>query len=209
VEKEKIARGFRPLLGAKRKVVGYLARPAEMPQTADEEIRLKEADKLKKEFSANLALEQEQIAEQMRNEALFSQRLRDVQEGKVATTGGVLPIRIQIPTTGQLYRFAKTLVSEEPMTLRFTFASRGMMSVFWLIFIALILSLIYLFRQKIRRLIDFIRDWYQVKYTPYVLLVLGFFLLAFYWYLAFVFFIGFIATLVLIQFRKPKKKRSK
>jgi len=209
VEKEKIARGIRPLLGVKRKVVGYLARPAEMPQTVDEEMRLKEADKLKKQFSANLALEQEQIAEQMKNEALFSQRVRDVQEGKVATTGGVLPIRIQIPTTGQLYRFAKTLVSEEPMTLRFTFASRGMMSVFRLIFIALILSLVYIFRQKIKRLIDFVRGWYQVKYTPYMLLILGFVMLAFYWYISFIFFLGSIAMLVLMQFRKPKKKRSK
>ena len=110
------------MFGAKRKALGRVAAaPAEPGR--EEEGRFRDAEEMKKEFSPNLALAEDELAEQMKNEVQFSQRVQDIQAGKVPSTQGVLPIRIQIPTTGQLYRFAKTIVSEEPLTLKFSFMS--------------------------------------------------------------------------------------
>ena len=46
--------------------------------------------------------------------------------GRGGDRHGVLPIRVQIPTSGELYRFAETLVSGEPMTLSLTFVASGL-----------------------------------------------------------------------------------
>jgi len=208
VEKEKMARGIRPLLGAKRKVMSYV-RPE--PPVSKEEIDLKdklrrEAGELKKQFSANLALKEEQIAEQMENEALFGQRVQEIQRGKVPATGGVLPIRIQIPTTGHLFRFAKTLVSEEPLTLSFTYLSSVTMLLVKILILALVLLILYAIRQKIKKLIDFIRESYQAKYTPVILFILSIIIWSFSKFLSILCFLAFIIILVLIWLRKRGKQ---
>jgi hypothetical protein len=64
----------------------------------------------------------------MDNEAQFGQRVQQLQTGEVQTTTGALPIRISIPTSGQVYRFAKTIVSDEELTLDYAFVSDGVKS---------------------------------------------------------------------------------
>jgi hypothetical protein len=204
VEKEKMAKGIRPIFGAKRKAVSFVS-PAPTAPEKDEQTmdrRRKEVDKLKKQFSANLAIAEEQLAEQIENEAQFSQRVRGVQEGKVLTTGGILPIRIQIPTSGQLFRFAKTLVSEESLTLRFTYASRGTMFLVILLVLAIVLAILYILRKKIKKLIGFIHDRYQAKYTPIVLFILSIILWAFSKVLSILCFFLFAAMLIFSMVRK-------
>lgn len=57
-----------------------------------------------------------------KDEENFDQRINEIQsEPETAYIAGTLPIRIQIPTAGQIYRFAKTIVSEEPVKLKFTY----------------------------------------------------------------------------------------
>jgi len=127
VEKEKRASGLRPLLGLKRRTVSPAAPGAGKPGEEDDKDRiLREADEMKKEFSANLALSRAQLASQAENEFRFNQRLQDIQTGKASGAAGILSLRVQIPTSGELYRFAKTLVSGDEMTLRLTFLSSGL-----------------------------------------------------------------------------------
>lgn len=215
VEKEKMARGIRPLLGAKQKAVSYVQPAPAIPVEKDEksmERRRKEIDQLKKQFSANLALSEEQLAEQVENEARFSQRVQDIQEGKVATTGGMLPIRIQIPTTGQLFRFAKTIVSAEPLTLRFNYASRGIILLILLFILVIVLVVLYFIRKKIKKLSLFLRNRFQPKHTPIALFILSLVLLPFSKILAIICFIAFSGMVFFYwarKFLKPKDMSTK
>jgi hypothetical protein len=119
----------------------------------------REAGKVKEQFSANLALSEEQLVGQIENEARFSQRVQDIQSGQAPSGAGILPIRIQIPATGQLFRFAKTIVSEEPLTLSFLSLSDGLL---WLLRVAaltLILGVFFILRHRIMK---FFRRLYKI-----------------------------------------------
>ena len=204
VEKEKMATGFRPLFSSMRRA-NYTISGTEIPGEKDDKYfdkRRKDADELKKQFSPNLALREEQIVEQMENEAQFSQRVRAVQEGKVAVTGGVLPIRIQIPTTGQVFRFAKTIVSEEPLTLDFSYASSGTMLLVLLVILVVALLILFAIRKKLKKLIGFIQKRFQTRHTPIVLLVLSLILLPISRIFSIFCFVAFVAMVAVLWFRK-------
>ncbi len=205
VEKEKKAKGIRPLLGAKRKVFKPLEPSAEAPEKDKERAR-REMDDMKKQFSANLAIAEEQLAEQVENEAQFSQRVQEIQEGKVPAVSGMLPIRIIIPTTGQVFRFAKTLISAEPLTLSFTYASRGMITLAGLLVLIVVLILLFAFRSKMKKPIGFIPEKLRVNYLHLSLLILSFIMLIFSNILAIICFVGFILTLLPSLMAKPKKR---
>ncbi len=213
VEKEKTAKGIRPLLGGKYRAISY-AQP-EAPAEPDKDEKLKERQRrevaeLKKQFSPNLALSEEQLADQVENETRFSQRVQAIQEGKVAATGGVLPIRIQIPTSGQLFRFAKTIVSEEPLTLDFTYTSKRTMFLVILLLVLIVVSILFAFRKKIVKMSKNLRKKYQEKYTPGVLFVLSLILWPLSRVLSVIGFIAFAGMLFLFWFRKfwkPKVNR--
>jgi hypothetical protein len=204
VEKEKKAKGIRPLLGGKSKFFSTIEPPAGVPEKDKERLR-RELDEMKKQFSPNLAIAEEQLAEQVENEAQFSQRVQDIQEGKVPAVGGVLPIRIIIPTTGQVFRFAKTLVSEEPLTLRLTYASRGMMTLVGFLILVIVLILLYAFRSKMKKPLGFIPEKFRVNYLHLSLLILSIIMLIFSNILAIICFVGFILTLMSSLLVKLKK----
>jgi hypothetical protein len=154
VEKEKTARGLRPLLGARSKVLSYLEPGPEVPaEGKDERERMaREADHAKKQFSANLALSEEQFVNQMENELRFGKRMDDVQAGRIPAAGGILPIRINIPASGQVFRFAKTLVSGDPLTLSCSYLSGGLLWIIKGIALAAAAALLYRLRREIRGL---------------------------------------------------------
>jgi hypothetical protein len=128
VEKERLASGLRPLLGWRRRSAAPALPGAAEPGEIDPEFKdkiLREADEMKKEFRSNLGVPTAQLASQAENEIRFNQRVEDAQRGKIAVATGILPLRVEIPTSGELYRFAKTLVSGEEMDLNLTFMAGG------------------------------------------------------------------------------------
>jgi hypothetical protein len=155
VEKERSASGLRPILGIKRRTASRIESDAPKPGEAmppDYKDRLlRQADEMKKEFGAKLAFEQSQLASQAENELRFNQRVQDVQAGGAAVATGVLPIRVQIPTSGELYRFAETLVSGEPMTLRVTYVAGGVKRLVLAVLLAAVALAVFLFLRKSRR----------------------------------------------------------
>lgn len=204
VEKEKMARGFRPLLGRKGETVRYISpRPVKPGEDKDykEEYR-REAGKLKRQFSANLALSEEQLVKQMENETRFSQRVEDIQKAPVPTGGGILPIRIQIPATGHLFRFAKTIVSEEPLTLSFSYISHGTL---WFIKIGVLGAMLIILlglRRKIKKFFIFLREKYQPRYNPFLLIILGLISLSFSKLIAVICFTGAVLLLLLMHLKR-------
>lgn len=176
VEREKRTRGIRPLLGAKRKVEQILKDTSTDHQEPREEIRerqMREADEMKQQFSPNLALGKEALAQQVENEMLFSRRVQEVQKGEGTSVSGILPIRIQIPTTGEIYRFAKTIVSGEPLTMEFSYASERNLFFMRLLLILLVLVLLYALRRPIGFFLSGKRSWF----FPIICLIAAIFLL--------------------------------
>jgi hypothetical protein len=102
-------------------------------------------------------MEESQVAQQLDAEMNFGSKLDELAQapaqGIVRSGGaGVLPIQIAIPTTGQVYRFARTIVrSGDPLTVGVLYARSGLVtSVLWVVFFA-ILWVAYRTRKTLRR----------------------------------------------------------
>jgi hypothetical protein len=76
----------------------------------------------------------------------------DLQTGRVPAAGGILPIRNHIPASGQLFWFAKTLVSEEHLTLSCHHLSGGLLWILRGFALATVIALLYALRRKIKGL---------------------------------------------------------
>jgi len=153
VEPEEVARGIRPLLTSNRETIGSTAPapPADGQPRDEREQRLEKAEAISKRFSANLGLDKDQLVRQMDNEAQFGQRVQQLQTGEIPSAAGVLPIRIQVPTSGQVYRFAKTLVSDERLDLRFSFVSASLIRGAKALVALVLLSALWTLRRRIAR----------------------------------------------------------
>ena len=107
----------------------------------------------------NIPMEESQIASQMAAEMEFGGRLEKMAEGDAAGMGtGVLPITIQIPTSGQVYRFARTIIKPEDALMFSVVYSQTWMGslVKWTVFLLLVLIL-WLNRRKLRKPWDWFR----------------------------------------------------
>ena len=103
------------------------------------------------------------MASQVGAELEFGRRLEGLKQSQTATmplskdkvTTGVLPIQIQIPTGGQVYRFAKTIITDEdPLTMSVVYTQAWVISlVKWLIY-ALIVWVFYLKRKDLQKFLQ-------------------------------------------------------
>jgi len=181
MEKEKIARGISPLLGLGKRMVDYnelnrqyrSAPGAAAPEPGREGKRERDVDKKKKarsllesqrtlqsEFGRNLPVDQEVIADQLSREMSFNAKLEEVAVSGGMTTG-VMPIRVQVPTIGQVYRFAKQIVSDEPLIVEVTYMKDTLFTVIELIILLLILYALYRRRNWLRKVWDSESDRYR------------------------------------------------
>jgi len=188
MEKEKIARGISPLLGLGKRTVDYneLKRQyrsvpsVAAPGPGEEGRREREADKRKKarsmlesqtslqsDFGRNLPVDQEVIADQLSREMSFSAKLEEVAASGGMTTG-VTPIRVQVPTIGQVYRFAKQIVSEEPLIVKATYVKDTPLTLIKLIVLLLILYALYLRRNWLKKVWQSESDWYRRSIARFI-----------------------------------------
>jgi hypothetical protein len=157
LEKEEIIRGLN-LLGSRRRMLSA-AKPA--PGIAgmvaeDKELdarRMYKGKDYKSEFR-NVPMQEQQAVQQLEAEMNFGGKLDELSQAQSGVRGsgaGVTPIQIEVPTTGQVYRFAKTIVKpDDPLTVGVRYARRGLvLSVRWF-FVLSILILAYLFRRRLR-----------------------------------------------------------
>lgn len=223
LEKEEIIRGLNIFAGPQRQFdKEAMSEVGSLPGVESDEIQRYDLKKIYKgkdyrSSFRNLPVQEEEISSQVNAELEFSGRLeglaQDAYRGVVhsgSTGTGVLPIHIEIPTGGQVYRFAKTIVkSDDELTMSVVYnRSWVMKAIKWLI-VLIILLILYVNRNLIGkalgRLLDAMQsigDFYkrhekaiegmaQSRVTPFVLF--GFFLfflfksrifavLAFFWF---------------------------
>lgn len=220
LEKEEIIRGLNLFSGVRREYDDR-ARKEVMPSTADtDQFTLDEMKKVYKGKDVgssfrNIPMEEAQISNQMAAEMEFSGRMeglarQDMPQATVTGSGaatGVLPIMIQIPTSGQIYRFAKTIIKpEDPLKFGVVYTQLWAISLLkWFTF-AVVILLIYLFRKKLSSPWGWLKEkWYtlmkfykqheenlkkygQSKMTPFIL----FGLVVIFWSIS-----GFITVILL------------
>ncbi len=157
LEKEEIIRGLNIFTGSQRQfdqeamseIGGLAGREADELQTYD----LKKIYKGKDYRSSfrNLPVKEEEISRQVNAELEFSGRLEGLAQNAyqgIVHSGsrgtGVLPIHIEVPTGGQVYRFARTIVkSDDELTMSVVYNRSWVMKAFkWLLaaIVVLILS---------------------------------------------------------------------
>ena len=200
MEKEKIARGISPLLGIGKRAVDYneLSRavslcsrclslkPGEKGERENELDRKRKAlsmlqsqRTLQSEFGRNLPVDQEVMADQLSREMSFSAKLEEV-----AVTGGltpgVMPIRVHVPTIGQVYRFAKQIASDEPLVVEATYIKDTPFTIMKLILLLILIYALYRKRNWLKKVWDAESGWYRKHLarhvTPLSLLIISGFL---------------------------------
>lgn len=104
----------------------------------------------------NIPLKDDEIVGQLNAELEFGGRMErlaqmDAPQGAVSigTATGVLPIQIRIPTTGQVYRFAKTIIKpEDPLTVSVTYSRSWVTATLKWILALIVVVLLFLNRRR-------------------------------------------------------------
>jgi hypothetical protein len=160
LEKEEIIRGVNVFTNVRRRYDGNKMKELRVGQdiSADELKQAYKGDYYRSSFR-NVALEEAQLSSQMDAELEFGGRLEGLADnapqspisGGVST--GVLPIQIKVPTSGQVYRFAKTIIRpEDPLTFSVAYTRMWVTSAAKWIAIGLVLLIGYWNRRRLLRI---------------------------------------------------------
>jgi len=166
VEKEDIATGIRPLLSGGRyfnydEVTGYEQALENWDDSKKLEGNLERARrKLQSNFRLSSANEQADIMNQVRQEIGFAQM---VQKEKQAGVADATLFRIEIPASGQLYRFAKTVVEDEQLFLDFQYTIGWIYALIKILFLLVILYIVYCLRGKVRAFSLKVKNWFDSR----------------------------------------------
>lgn len=177
LEKEEIIRGINVFSNNQRrydeKVMNdlYRARKKNNKELKQEQLGVAYQGKDYQSTFTNIPIQSEEISSQVAAELDFSGRLSGLKQQKVSPTSvygtgtgtGVMPIQIKIPTGGQVYRFAKTIVrGDDPLNFKVIYSRRQLSKVTtWFIFFILAGALFHI-RKKLKN--GFNRFYGMVKH---------------------------------------------
>ena len=101
---------------------------------------------------------------------------------------------------------SETIISEDELSLSFTFASQGTLSLFKALLVILVLLSLYIFRKRIGQLFQSLRDKNQLRNVSIMFLVVGVLALVYSMLAAFFLFAAALVMFVLSQVLKSKKE---
>jgi hypothetical protein len=174
LEKEEMIRGLNVFARTQRRFDEEAMKA--LPEPAGEEQVYMDTNELKKVYKGkdykstfrNLPLKEDQLSSQIQAELEFSRRLEGLAQQEIPQTAisgartGILPIQIEIPTGGQVYRFAKTIVkSDDQLTFSVLYAQNWMMRAVRWIIIILILWILYLKRKAVKRALMWLKEQFN------------------------------------------------
>ncbi len=163
LEKEEIIRGLNVFAGARRqydedamKIAGGSG-----DKRSRDEIQKAYKGKDYRSYFRNVPMEEEQLSSQVDAELEFSGRLEGLTSNEApqavitrgATAAGVLPIQIQVPTSGQVYRFARTIIkADDPLSFSVVYTRFWVISLLRWMIAGIIIFVIYLNRNRLKRI---------------------------------------------------------
>lgn len=173
VEKEEIARTVNLLLGKRRnfsleqvgsynEVAGNLEKAPQQQQVMDDY-----QQSLQSNFK-NRAIGQKDIANQMRQEANLNFYFQKEQGKRLGQPGsGSNIFKIELPTSGQIYRFNKTIIEGEPIELTFYYASNTIITIIKIFILLIMILILFLLRKKIYALLKGLYLWVSARKTAW------------------------------------------
>lgn len=181
LEKEEMIRGLNVFSGVKRQYnEEAMKEAADLAPGESDEARM---DKLQKVYQGkdyksrfrNVPLQEEQISSQVEAELEFGGRLEGLAKQEVSpasifgsTATGVLPIQIQVPTGGQVYRFAKTIIkTEDPLVFSVVYSRSWVGNTLKWIIILLVVLILYLSRRRLTRPWRWLKGKVQISLDLY------------------------------------------
>jgi hypothetical protein len=198
LEKEEMIRGVNVSTGKRRQYDEDAMRALRLnssDQVGQEEMqKAYKGEDLKSSFR-NVPMQADQLASQMNAELEFSGRLEGLADAPSAAVAGgaistgVMPVQIRIPTSGQVYRFARTIIQpNDPLSFSVVYTRLWVIKLLRWLIVALIALIIYLSRDRlmgigrwaggwVRRASTWVRQhervlgrYAQSAMTPFVLL---------------------------------------
>lgn len=180
LEKEEMIRGINVFARSKR-IINDRARQ-KLVDSRDLESHDMPEEELKqvyegKEFRSrfrNVPVDEDQMKSQVANELQFGDRLGQLSRQEVPQSAagsmstGVLPIQIKIPTTGQVYRFARTIIkSDDTLKIRVTYMRYSLVLAIRWICLLLILLILYLLRRPVGRTVSLLKQGWMIAEKSY------------------------------------------
>ncbi|MFC2139632.1 hypothetical protein ACFLR4_03125, partial [Bacteroidota bacterium] len=234
LEKEEMIRGFNLFTGSRREYDESAVWSPGEPMDFDDATELYKKKDYKSRFRQN-RLKEEDMLGQVESELQFSQRLDKIADnanlpsmsGGIST--GIMPIHIEVPTSGQVYRFAKSIIKpEDELSFSVVYTQLWTENLAkWIAFILIVL-IIYLFRNKLKAPWNWLntkvkksREFYNKHeyainryatsvFTPFVLfaLIIVFWSVS-YWITSILFILLLVSIIFHISNFVKKKKREK
>ncbi len=145
------AKEMKKITGGDNSLLGYFSDVAESPQVASRQAEAEQA--LEKAYKGsghrsqfrNLEMDDARMNAQIANELQFSGALDQLAANEPQATkpqnGGHLPVMIRVPTSGQVYRFARTIIrSDDALSMEVHYAQFGLLEVLrWIAYVLLAL----------------------------------------------------------------------
>jgi hypothetical protein len=166
LEKEELIRGLNLLTSAPREYDEEAMRRARSSGAGEPDADM--VDRLQDAYRGNvgqskfrnLPLGKEEVTRQMQAEVEFNSRIEFLAQdpqgvlempGLISRTG-VLPIQIKIPTGGQVYRFARTIIREEdPLAMSVTYSANWVVGLLKWALLVLAVLVLFLVRRKLAK----------------------------------------------------------
>ncbi len=166
LEKEEIIRGINLLARAPRrydqKAMQKLELFSRSEISSSEQLSVAYGGNDARSKFRNFPMEEDEALQQLKNEFEFSGRLEGLDaafatpSGGGQTATGVLPVHIRVPTGGQVYRFARTVIRpSDPLTFSVVYTRLWVISLFKWILVVLIALIAYWNRRRLMRIIRF------------------------------------------------------
>ena len=156
LEKENLIRGLYVFTN-KRRYNEQAVKDAVSPKISGETLREVYKGKSYKSEFKNAPVDEAQVQSQVEAEMGFSGRLEEMQtrqmpQASVPSTGGavgVLPLQIHIPTSGQIYRFAKTIIMpQDSLYVEVTYTGQAATKLIKWILILAFAAVVFLLRRR-------------------------------------------------------------
>jgi hypothetical protein len=173
VEKEEIARTVNLLLGKRRnfsldQVGSYNEVAGNLEKAPQQQQVMNEYQQSLQSYFRNKAIGQKDIANQMRQEANLNLHFQREQGKRLGQPGsGSNIFKIELPTSGQIYRFNKTIIEGEPIELTFYYASNTIIITIKIFILLIMLLILFLLRKKIYALLKHLYHWVAARRTAW------------------------------------------
>ncbi|MDH3197411.1 MAG: hypothetical protein OEO21_04145 [Candidatus Krumholzibacteria bacterium] len=159
LEKEEMIRGVNVSTGKRRQYDEDAMRALRLnssDQVGQEEMQKAYKGEDFKSSFRNVPMERDQLAGQMNAELEFSGRLEGLADAPPAAVAGgaistgVLPVQIRVPTSGQVYRFARTIIQpNDPLSFSVVYTRLWVIELLRWVLVALVALIIYLSRNRL------------------------------------------------------------